>query len=145
MPRFITAKWIEVHDQSGKIYNITKKIGFKTSMLQSDQCDYSDAYIAVKGIITVKEDDNRNIKNRQVFSISPFISCISKVNNVSIYNAEDFGVVMLTYNLIQYSKNHIKATDRLWKYYRYEHNNTSFNRLTVNYNADPTINTSSFK
>lgn len=82
-------------------------------MLQSGLCDYSDAYTAVKEIVTVKEDDNRNIKNRQVFSVSPFISCISKVNNVLIYNAEDFDVVMLTYNLIQYSKNHIKTTDRL--------------------------------
>ena len=41
--RFITKKWIEVHDQSGEIYNTNKNIRFKTSMLRSDQCDYSDA------------------------------------------------------------------------------------------------------
>ena len=31
-------------------------------MLQSDLCDYSDAYIVVSGTITVKGDDNRDIK-----------------------------------------------------------------------------------
>ena len=48
VPRFITKKWIEVHDQPGKIYNTNKQIKFKTSMLQSNLCDYSDAYIVVK-------------------------------------------------------------------------------------------------
>ena len=42
VPKFITKKWIEVHDQSGGSYNINKQIRFKTSMLQSDLCDYSD-------------------------------------------------------------------------------------------------------
>ena len=41
--------WIEVHDQSGETYNTNKQIRFKTSMLRSDLCDYSDAYIVVKG------------------------------------------------------------------------------------------------
>ena len=52
VPRFITKKWIEVHDQSAETYNTTKQIRFKTLMLRSDLCDYSDAYIVVKGIIT---------------------------------------------------------------------------------------------
>ena len=53
VPRFITKKWIEVHDQSGGSYNTNKQIRFKTSMLQSDLCDYSDAYIVVRETITV--------------------------------------------------------------------------------------------
>ena len=51
MPRFITKKCIEVHDQSGTAenrYKPGKQIRFKTSMLRSDLCDYSDAYIVVK-------------------------------------------------------------------------------------------------
>ena len=56
MPRFITKKWIEVHDQSGGAYNTNKKIRFKTSMLRSDLRDYNDAYIVVKGIITVSAE-----------------------------------------------------------------------------------------
>ena len=53
VPRFITKKWIEVHDQSGETYNTDKQIRFKTPMLRSDLGDYSDVYIVVKGIVTV--------------------------------------------------------------------------------------------
>ena len=58
LPRFFTKKWIEVYDQSEKNYNPTKEIRIKTSMLRSDLCDFSDAYIVVKGTITVTEPDN---------------------------------------------------------------------------------------
>ena len=47
VPRFITKKWVEVHDQSGSAddrYKPNKQIRFKTSMLRSDLWDYSDAY-----------------------------------------------------------------------------------------------------
>ena len=58
VPRFITKKWIEVHDQSGETYNTNKQITFKTSMLRSDLCDFNDAYIVVvKGIATVSADE----------------------------------------------------------------------------------------
>ena len=53
MPRLITKKWIEVHDQSQETYNTNKQIRFQTSMLRFDLCDYSDAYIVVKGTVTV--------------------------------------------------------------------------------------------
>ena len=58
LPRFVTEKWIEVYDQSEGNYNVNKEIRIKTSMLRSDLCDYSDAYIAVKRIITVTNPDN---------------------------------------------------------------------------------------
>ena len=58
LPRFVTKKWIEVYDQSEKNYSINKEIRIKTSMLRSDLCDYSDAYIIVKGDITVTNPDN---------------------------------------------------------------------------------------
>ena len=51
VPRFITKKWVEVHDQLGEAndrYRQNKPITFKTSMLRSDVCDFSDAYIVVK-------------------------------------------------------------------------------------------------
>ena len=41
--RFITKKWIELNEQSGKSYNNNKQIRFKTPMLRPDLCDYSDA------------------------------------------------------------------------------------------------------
>ena len=52
-PRFVTKKWIEVYDQSGRNYNVNKEIRVKTSVLRSDLCDFNDAYIVVKGAITV--------------------------------------------------------------------------------------------
>ena len=97
MPRFITKKWIEVYDQSGGAYNTNKQIRFKTPMLRSDLCDYSDAYIAVKGIITVSaEEKDRVERNRQIIlkNNAAFVSCISKINDALIENAEDIWFFM---------------------------------------------------
>ena len=62
MPKFITKKWIEVYDQSGETYSTNKQIRFKTSMLRSGLCDYSDAYTVVKGYITVEGANDRDKK-----------------------------------------------------------------------------------
>ena len=40
--------WIEVNDLSSGQNSVNKNIRFKTSMLRSDLCDYSDAYVVVK-------------------------------------------------------------------------------------------------
>ena len=53
LPRFVNKKWIEVYDQSGRNCNVNKEIKIKTSMLRSDLCDCSDAYIVVKGNISL--------------------------------------------------------------------------------------------
>ena len=53
LPRFVTKKLIEVYDQSGGNYNFNKKIRTKRSMLISDLCAYSGAYIVVEGDIIV--------------------------------------------------------------------------------------------
>ena len=103
-PRFITKKWVEVRDQSGSANDRckpSKQIKFKTSMLRSDICDYSDAYILVKGDITLTEAANGNfvdVRNRfLVFKNSvSFTNCISKINDVLIDDAEDLDVVMMT-------------------------------------------------
>ena len=84
VPRLITKKWTEVHDQSGnakKRYKPSKQIRFKTSMLQSDLCDSSNAYIVIKGTIFIEVRNNRDIKNRSLAfkNNAPFISCLSEV------------------------------------------------------------------
>ena len=58
LPKLVTKTWIEVYDQSGGNYNPNKEIRIKTSMLRSDLCDFSDAYIVVKGTITVNAPNN---------------------------------------------------------------------------------------
>ena len=70
VPRFITKKWIKVLDQSGITedrYKPSKQIRFKTSMLQSDLCDYNDAHIAVKGTIIVADLNDVNYVKELAF------------------------------------------------------------------------------
>ena len=119
-PRFVTKKWIEVYDQSEKNYSLNKEIRIKTSMLRSDLCNYSDAYVVVKGEITLEGDNDGNKQNKNLTfkNNSPFINCISKINGIKIDNAEDLDVVMSMYNLLEYSKNYKKTTGSLWSYYR---------------------------
>ena len=82
-------------------------------------CDYSDAYIVVKGDITVTNPANDAYDKKLAFkNNAPFISCISKINNTLIENAEDLDIVMPMYNFLEYSKNYIKTTGSLWNYYR---------------------------
>ena len=51
--KFNTRNWIETNDESRGPYHFNSQIKFKTTMLKSSLCDYSDAYILVKGTITV--------------------------------------------------------------------------------------------
>ena len=122
VPRFITKKWIEFQSQSGNTYNTSKPIRFKTSMLRSDLCDYSDAYVSVKGKITVtNRNDNANFnKELTLKNNAPFISCISNINGELVENAEDLDILMLMYNLLEYSKNYEKTSGSLFNYYRDE-------------------------
>ena len=55
MRRFVTKKWNEVYDPSGKNYNPHKGIRIETSILISDLCEFSDAYIVVEGNIIVEK------------------------------------------------------------------------------------------
>ena len=105
MPTFNAKKWVEVNDQSGGSCNLNKQIRFKTSMLQSDLFDFRDVYIVVKGKITVGGVVGRDTYNRELVikSCGPFTSCISKIINNLIDNAEDLDILMKTYNLIEYS------------------------------------------
>ena len=57
LQKFVTKKSVEVYDQSQENYDVNKEIIIKTSMLRSDLCDYSDAYIIVKGNIIVDKKD----------------------------------------------------------------------------------------
>ena len=51
--KFRTKNWVEINDESRGTYNVNSQIKFKTTMLKSSLCDYSDAYILVKGTITI--------------------------------------------------------------------------------------------
>ena len=115
--RFVTKKWIEVYDQSEKNYNTNKEIRIKISMLRSDLCDYSSAYIVAKGDITVTNPNNAKRNKAVAFkNNAPFIKCISKINGIKIDNAKNLDVVMPMYNSLEYSKTYRKTTGSLWNY-----------------------------
>ena len=127
-----------------KKHNVNKEIRNKTPMLRSDICYFSDAYIVMKGVVTVTEPEN--VKWNKSFAFknnAPFINSISKINGVQIDNAEDLDVVMSMYNLLECSKNFRKTTGSLWNYYRDEPNNPLFpNSECFKYKTSITGNTS---
>ena len=85
--------------KSGKTYNTNKKIRLKTSMLRSDLCDFSDAYIVVKGKIIFKNPNNDVYDKKLAFkNNAPFISFVLIINNILIDNSEDLDIVMSMYN-----------------------------------------------
>ena len=64
--KFLTKKLTEVNDLSSDQYSFNKTVRFKTSMFRSDLCDYSDAYIAVKGRISVTNTNAANERNKKL-------------------------------------------------------------------------------
>ena len=124
LSKFVTRKDIGVKSLSNT-YNENKSIRFKTPMLRSDLCDYSDAYILVKDTITVTAtgvNNNANKRNRPLIlkNNAPFVSCITKINGELIEDADDLDIVMPVYNLLEYSKNYRKTIGSLYNYYRDE-------------------------
>ena len=128
--KFRTKYWVEINDESRGTYNVNSQIKFKTTMLKSSLCDYNDAYILVKGAITIigagadaaaRQADERD-KGVAFKNCTPFTNCISEINNTQVDNAKDIDIVMSMYNLIEYSDNYAKKTGSLWQYFRDEPN-----------------------
>ena len=117
--KFRTRNWVEINDESRGAYNVNSQIKFKTTMLKSSLCDYSDAYILVKGTISVNNTAGagsgaNNINKQVIFkNCAPFPYCISEINNTQIDNAKDIDIVIPMYNLIEYSDNYAKTTGTL--------------------------------
>ena len=95
------------------VEHITKIVKFKTLILKSSLCDYSDTYILVNGTITiigVGTDDNAkrlDERNKGVIfkNCAPFSYCISEVNNTQIDTAKYLIFVVPMYILIEDSDN----------------------------------------
>ena len=120
--KFRTKNWVEINDDVRGVYSPNKQIRFKTSMLRSSLCDYSDAYILVKGNITVNNTAGaaavaNNTNKKVIFkNCAPFTNCICKINNTQIDNAEYIDIVMPMHNLIEYSDNYSKTSGSLLQY-----------------------------
>ena len=105
--KFKTKNWVEKNDEFRGTYNVGSQIKFKTSVLKSSLCDHSDAYIHVRGTITVNNTAadgaaaNNNNKKVTFKNCAPFTNCISEINNTDLDNAKDLDIVMPMYNLIE--------------------------------------------
>ena len=115
LSKFRTRNWVEINDESRGAYT-DADIKFKTTILTSNLCDYADAYILVRGTITItgagadaaaRQADERN-KNVIFKYCAPFTKCISRINNAEIDTAQSINIVKLMYNLIDYSDNYSK-------------------------------------
>ena len=108
LSKFATREYVRVNSLSNT-YKKNKSIRFKTPMLRSNLCDYSDAYILVKGTITVtapgannNANNIREKRNRPLIlkTNSPFVSCITRINGELIEDADDSDIVIPMYSLL---------------------------------------------
>ena len=126
-----------MNDDSRGTHNTNSQIKFKTSMLKSSLCDYTDAYILVNGTITITgagaDDAAKQLdqKNQEVIfkNCASFTDYISEINNTQVDNAKDLNVAMSMYNLIVYRDNYSKTIiiQSLWQCYRDEQNGAIVN------------------
>ena len=125
LSKFVTKNYLRVNSSSNT-YNENKSIIFKTPMLRSDLCDYADAYVLVNGTIRVTAPTGAdNIRDKKIRPLilknnAPFVSCITRINNELIEDADDLDLVIPIYNLLEYSKNYRKTIGSLCNYYRDE-------------------------
>ena len=148
LSKFVTKEDVEVKSLSNT-YNENKSIRFKTPMLRSSLCDYSDAYILVKGTITVTapgvNNNSNNIRDKRnrpliLKNNVPFVSCITRINGELIEDTDDLDIVMPIYNLLGYSKNYRKTIGSL--YYRDELSDDADDNNFANINV---VNSEAFK
>ena len=118
--KFRARNWVEINDDVTGAYSPNKQIRFKTSMLRSSLCDYSDAYVLVISINNTAGAAAENNRNKKVIfkNCAPFTNHISKINNTQIDNDEYIDIVMPMYKLIEYSDNYSKISGSFWQYYK---------------------------
>ena len=143
LSKFVTREYVKLNSLSN-MYNENKSIRFKAPMLRSDLCDYAAAYILVNGMITIAGYRPRDRQNKPVIlkNNAPFVSCIARINEELIEDADDLDIVMPMYNLLEYSKNYRKTIGSLCNYYRDELNDDASLNDFANNNV---VSSSSFQ
>ena len=108
--KFLTTKWNIINDQSYEKYCVGNKT-FYNFLLKPNLCGYNNGYILVKGDINVTAASTTqvSIKHR-----APLTKCIKKIDETTLDDAEDLDLVMLMYDLTEYSSNYSKTTRSLW-------------------------------
>ena len=118
-------------------------------MLRSNFCDYADAYILLKGTITITGAENNDAarwadeRNKGVIfkNCASYIKCISKINDTQIDITENIDIIMPMYHLIEYSDNYSETCGSLRQYYKDEPNDNLANSEPFKYKAKITGST----
>ena len=115
------------------------QLKFETKVIKSSLCDYSDAYVLVTGDMTATGGD---ADPRVAFkNCAPFTKCIIHLNYEHVDGANNLGVIMPMYNLIECSDNYLDTSGRLWQFERDESSVTA----AANPDNVSTANSTSFK
>ena len=93
------------YDDTHGTYNASSQIKFKTTMLKSSLCDYSDVYILAKRTTTAigqRADAaaivvDRNDKEVIFKNCAPLTDSISEIRNTQVDNVKDLDFVMPMY------------------------------------------------
>ena len=127
--KFMTKKWNIANDNSNVNYDEGNETNYNTEVLKSNLCDYKDAYILVKGDITVTIAPKKQIAFR---NCALFTRSIIKIHGTTIGDAEDLNLFMAMYILIEYISNYFQTTRSLCFYSKDEA--TDFNADIANNN-----------
>ena len=110
-------------------------VKFESKVIKSNLCDYSDAYILVRGSITAT---GRDANTRLAFKIcATFTKCITHINDEYVDNADNLDIIMPMYNLIEYSSNCSDTSGSLWQFKREEQNMSNGNPANVTTDDSP--------
>ena len=137
--KFATKKCYIIDSESDGVYSRENEIKFLTNSLESNLCDYSDAYILVTGNITVVgPTDNTKVAFK---NCAPFRK-LGQITETFVDDAQHINIAMPISNLIEYSDNYSDTSGSLWQFKRDEIKGNV--DLTVDANHIPN-NSSSFK
>ena len=106
--KFRTKKWFEIKDDLRGMYNTNSQIKFKTLILNSQLCDYSDEYMVVRASVTAPNTGTQaSLNNRKNIIIKNCArSWISEINKTQIDDAKYIDVLMSMFNLTEHSNNY---------------------------------------
>ena len=108
---------MKINDNAHITYNINSQIKFKTTTAKSSLCDYSNAYLLVKGTVTITgaaadalgRQADKGDKEAMFKNYAPFVDFICEINSTQVDYAKDHHIVMTVYNVIEYNGNYSKT------------------------------------
>ena len=119
--KFATRKWYIINDQNNGQYGRRNEndstIKFETKVIKPNLCDYSDTYILVTGDIKIVDiAANTNVAFKNCAPITRW----EHINYEHVETAENVDIIMLMYNLIEYSDNYADSSESLYQFKRDE-------------------------